>query len=298
MRSRQRPAFTLVEVLVVALIIIVLMGLLLVGVQRAMSTGRKVQATTDIAQLSSAIGAFKAHFRVDHVPSRFFLVNDRAYYTTSSGRFLKQMYPRARWIEPDPATGEIGTAARMKLMGVQPGSTVTLEGPQCLVFFLAGPPDPTTGIPRGWGMSPVDPFATTNAAGDPIDTVTPFFQFPADRLLIAAPNPPSGSMLKSFADPWGHHYLYFSDDGRGLGYYPVGVIARPEELPAVVPEVLYRPGTDAPFDPVRPASPYSVAGRPVNPNSYQIISAGPDTRFNGGAGDALPVGDDIANFGQ
>src|SRR5688572_22250651 len=96
--ARRRPAFTLVELLVVIVILAMLMGLVSVAVFKALRTGQDAQVTIEINQLAMGMNNYKdAH---GAFPPSF------AAYVTSGGtaphnhyeaqivRHLRQAFPR------------------------------------------------------------------------------------------------------------------------------------------------------------------------------------------------------------
>jgi prepilin-type N-terminal cleavage/methylation domain-containing protein len=247
MRASGRPAprrgaFTLIEVLVVVLIILVLMGLLLTGVQVALRTGKVTQTRAEMAQLSSAIGAFKARFNVDTIPS---LIDNRpgpsamdmnpTQNTAAINAFIKRCFPRSAE----------GIAAL-----TTPQPVVLLEGDEALVFWLAGPNQ------LGFSSNPTAPLTGTTGR------IAPFFDFPPGRLID-----PDGDGYPSFADPYGAPYLFFADNGAGNSYFPrASTKSAGGSVLAPAPNFLI-----APF--------IQSTGRFYNPSSHQILSAGRDQTF-------------------
>lgn len=124
-----------------------------------------------------------------------------------------------------------------------------IDGPEALVFFLSGPPVSAT-VGFGWG-STTNPFDDSGA-------IKPFYEFPTSRLSVRG-----GATLSSFTDPWGTQpYVYFSSRETSNQYFGTG-------LAFPVPFRL-------------------SATRFVNPNGFQIISAGPDKEFGNNAGSVPP----------
>src|SRR5260370_14671568 len=78
--SPPRRGFTLLELLVVIAIIIVLVGLVIVAVPKALDPAYEAVTRTDITQLAAAIQAFQTKFQVGYIPSRIILCNNYLNY--------------------------------------------------------------------------------------------------------------------------------------------------------------------------------------------------------------------------
>ncbi|MDA0920459.1 MAG: hypothetical protein O2945_15425, partial [Planctomycetota bacterium] len=140
--------------------------------------------------------------------------------------------------------------------------TITLDGAECLVFFLGGMVDGTSGALRGFSKNPRDPFAIDNGSRD-----GPFFEFlggfdvttraPTGRLVDTDGDgaPEYLDTLASQLNP----YVYFSSyDGAG-----------------------YRAADNS----GRIAGPYykdAALKVPYNADSFQLISPGRDFQYGTG----------------
>jgi prepilin-type N-terminal cleavage/methylation domain-containing protein len=263
-RTKTRAGFTLIELLVVIAIIAILVGLVTAGVLKYMDTIPQTQTVNDIRQLQVAIESFKAKYGV-YPPSSIFLSNSPSDYPAGSPHlaYLYAIWPRLNWNSNPPIDWSGG-------QGGIPAGGITLEGDQCLVFFLNGPGGIKSNgdmIANGWSTNPTNP----TQAGLP--RVGPFFEFPQGRLVsIAHPksNPPQSANLSfpSFMDPYGsasgstlvrgNVYAFFCS-GRSAGGYGVHC-------------------------PSLGVNPYIQAnGRFYNNNTFQIISAGKNLAFGPGA---------------
>jgi general secretion pathway protein G len=276
-RKYLRPGFTLVEMLVVMLIIAVLVSLLAGVVVKVLAKGPEVQRRSDISQMESAVGQFKAKFNVEYMPSRFALRSYVSQYQTGAGNqlevdsllFLKRMF-----------TDRVGTnSAGMDIPLAWNGAplannqVVVLSGDQCLVFFLGGI---VTGSPpdcQGFSTDLRDPTSGTQQRNGP------FFKFESKRLA------PGANGFYSYNDPYGTAYAYFSAYKRTNGYYRYNssdcsnLNVSPYETPNST-------STNRAF---------------YNPNTFQIISAGKDGKFGPGGswspgGGNLDTQDDMSNF--
>jgi len=184
--SNQRRGFTVIELLAVITIIAILAGMTLGGIGRVRVAAQRVQATSDIAQLSNAIAAFKTKFKVAYLPASgsgpggtFRLLSNYA-GTEPEAQFLKQMFPRMNGIPPYGGT-----------TGLPNGTN--LDSNQCLVFFLSGG---TVTNYSGFSNNPSSPFSGGN-------DIPAFMSFQAKRLL-----PGDGR----YRDVWDKPYAYFTFD--------------------------------------------------------------------------------------
>jgi len=166
--STRRPAFTLVEMLVVILIMSILVSLVTLGVTRAMRFASEVGTKTEMAQIEQALGVAALDLgRVPYIPSYLYLwdtpanaqndIGGEANATTKgykqmSLRMLKQMFPNwtsATWTSvPSP-----------------------LNASQAYVFILGG----KSGI-EGFHSTSTDPWASGGKRKGP------YFNFKPDRL--------------------------------------------------------------------------------------------------------------------
>jgi hypothetical protein len=239
----------------------------------------------DISQLEIAILNFQNAYKVGYLPSKIKLCEKYGDYDMTrqldkdSVTYLTILWPHL--LEKDPATGNIRWQASFldwNGNGAADGA-VTLEGDQCLVFFLGGIPrqGATPGC-LGFSTDPRDPTKLRQTIG----RRGPFFEFPFDRLTKRGVNG-----YYSYLDPFGKGkaYIYFSNYGVRNGYQKYGT-------------------SDCSL---QPGGPYYVNPRTYhNPESYQILCAGADGNFGPGgfwtrknAGAIAPNGrDDLSNFNQ
>lgn len=268
---KERAAFTLIEILVVIAIIAILASLLLVGVMSFLVKGPEAKARNDILQFSSQLQKFKSE-RGFYPPDQIVLKSAYTQYNVSNALDKQSlMYITAMW----PNLGSFGG---MAWAGYQangttpvaiPAGGVTLEGDQCLVFFLGGIPD-ANGKVTGFSNNPKNP---TQAGGDRIK----WFDFDAGRLSLTYH---AGSPFPAYTDAFGKKpYLYFSSGKRENDYNSTN-------------------GTFA-------VSPYiETAGtRPKywNSTTFQVLCAGNDGIFGSGGlwpATSIPKAamDDYSNF--
>jgi prepilin-type N-terminal cleavage/methylation domain-containing protein len=298
----RRAGFSVIELLVVIAIIAILSGLLLSAVQRTREAARKTTVVNDIQQMSTAIGAFKSKYRVDYVPSQIVLhENMGAYGNTQleqdSLDFIKRVWPHipTSGLNP-PASGPV--PIRVNWSGRQPfnpqnaNQSFTLQGDQCLVFFLGGIPRDVVvngvniQVPSGFSSNPADP---TNTAG----VEQPFFAFDTSRLVSL-----HGNRFPSYLDGYSTGgtaplpYLYFSNYGLPNGYnkygavFPAGSGALTGSYNGLGNDcqaALQSTTGLARFYVYQESAPVQTGGvwkyRFHAPNGFQIISAGRDRSF-------------------
>jgi prepilin-type N-terminal cleavage/methylation domain-containing protein len=402
-----RPAFTLVELIVVIAIILALAALLLSAVFKAVGLGDELKNTNDIRQLDLAVQSFLTRYQVPYMPSRIVLCRLVSNYTTSqvdvdSNQYLTRLWPRLIKTMSGTTNGTT-TVTLPSTTGLMAGESVTgtgiplgtmissvtnstqimlsqsatssatqslnfcfplnwdgnpsgsasskwtLQGPECLVFFLGGIPGNVGGVKvcQGFSTNPTNPTDNMTAAMNP-----PFYDFKSERLMIG----PSSTFFQ-YLDAYGaandsksQPYLYFSSyksannynrygptdcsmtlqctvtsgsstvsglwntnglavgqsvTGTGIPSVPVTTIAAidPVRKTIMLSQSATGSGASANFG----ILPYVVGSNFMNPNSFQIISAGKNQMFGVGgtwtaatASDTYPPGsggvDDQANF--
>jgi len=297
-QTKLRQGFTLVELLTVIFIIGVLVSLLLVAIIGVGGKGVDAKCVNDIRQMATALDNFKGKYG-SYPPSRITLSGNEGSMDARSIAFIRSIWPRI-----DYQNSFINWA------GVQGGGAAarslvfTLEGDQCLVFFLSGIPNQDA--PGAWGFSSNPSNPTDISTG----TKESFYQFETGR-LFARPTSKMyqayGEKIKfySYQDPYstGQPYVYF---GAGRNGYNDDV--PPGDNPILMPTVK---GLSGPYcEGAMDAAGKLAALQPlkyINPTRFQIISAGKDGLFGPGGPWApaiantyskwYPAGaDDVSNF--
>lgn len=251
-------------------LILSILGMLFVAgvtilVNQGIQTSGQVRAKSEINELDRAIREFQAQYQVNYLPSKLSLNNPR---DMASNQFLARMFRRYdknklyRWNGRDT-------------------SPVTLEGHECLVFFLGGIPkqgDPPSC--QGFSTNPADPTDFTFTK----DRIAPLFEFNSTQLRVG----PKGFLY--YLDTYKQApYAYFSPSGTSNGYNPDDCSG--------IGSLGHDCGTVKPY--------FKNPNQYLEPDGWQIISAGADGKFGPGGvvwGPAHPVkadtpgADDVANF--
>jgi hypothetical protein len=242
---------------------------------------RQAETIAEIEQLDAATRKFFLKYGF-YPPSQVKLCERFSDYGDTeldrhSKAVLKRMFPRLH--RPGSDTPDVDWDGNG-----QYSPPVILTGDQCLVFFLGGI--------NGRGFSQ-DVSAPGNR-GVPWDP--PIYSFEANRLVDLR-----GNGFASYLDPYRQRpYAYFSSSGKGYNEWPA-LGGHPSDCPS-------EPGKAMGDNDVWPYA--SAPNTYLNPDTFQILSAGPDGVFgtgspNGtsnflkaGMGSDLPAAarDDLANF--
>jgi type II secretory pathway pseudopilin PulG len=272
--------------MVVVVIIGVLVALISPAIFAVVRRAREAEVRTEISQLDTAIAAFQTEFGGIAPPSRITFPDlSSLNLTNSADRLIAQnrwnALPRSkaiiRRLWPQFNFGINGGNANLK---------ESLNGAECLVFFLGGLRDGADGPLVGFSKNPARPFQTGGSR------VGPFFDFKLGRLT--KPDASGNPKAPEYLDPLPGQitpYIYLSGyDGRGY---------RAKEF------------TDFDTDSSKPTwwtltSWYTQSSGTVahKPNSHQIISPGSDNKYGtGGVYDgknykspSIDDGDNITNF--
>ena len=319
MRTRSGPAprggFTLVEILVVIAIIAVLVGMLLVGIQKGRDFGNRTTVVSEINQLDGALTTFNQ--RYGFYPPSHMVETD----TAGVVRVRRFMIPTridqpeyfimrkmfARWT---PTLAADGVTISPPLQG----AGRKLNGNEAMVYFLGGPGtllgpnDPTyPGLLTGWDKAA--PFAPTGNARDEVF----YGDFKEARMTNRSVSP--AKYDGQYRDPYGTPYAYFSVSGSQSNDLNEAKVPFP--WTSTTTATFARSGgftetheyaTDT-YDPLTDAGTYltahplasSVVQRPLaapdyglvtikwmNAGRFQIVSAGRDQKF--GPGTYNPTG--------
>tara|TARA_R110002111_G_scaffold262702_1_gene340347 strand:- start:54455 stop:55408 length:954 start_codon:yes stop_codon:yes gene_type:complete len=299
--QQNRRAFTLIELMVAIVIILILLGLLIPAIGAVRRRAQQAQVRAEISNLEAAITSFKADFGMDPPSGIILYEAANAGWDQRSKGLIRKMWPQFDFSTAKDINGDGDVV-----------DVITLNAGECLVFFLGGVYEGTSdGTFRVYGFSknPAQPFLnpghTSIDTGTDIDgdgtngtyssalTATnssrlgPYLEFDNSRFTDT-----DGDFAPEYLDSFPSQqkpYLYFSSyDGRG---YRVG------EVTGTGMSSVYFQG-----DPSLAPTPQS---QPFKSKSYQIISPGADNQYGvGGNYDAnknFPAGrteeaDNITNF--
>ena len=237
-------------------IIAILMGLLLVGIQKVRIAGKRTVTVTEVNTLGASATKFKQDFgfypaQSFRIPNRMPDLNNQSDPDTPAMQVIIRMFPRGLY--------QLG-AMKVPLSSVPMNTVLSwgtwstlpqpITGSQCLVFFLAGP------SLQGWDVN--EPLNLTPPASGA--KRGPYFDFKDSSLK----DPTTGTVDYNYRDPFGTPYAYLST-GAGDAYTGGSVsVTTPKGTYAI--------------------SALSADGkRHANQGTCQIISAGPDQKFGLGS---------------
>ncbi|MBC8289642.1 MAG: type II secretion system protein [Planctomycetes bacterium] len=279
-----RTAFTLIEILVVLAILAILIGLLFPVLGGATKSARVMEVKSDMERLTSAITAFKLEFSVE--PPGSLTLSETGVWTAAAHSDLPRSRAELRKIFPDFTF----VATDFNGDGVN-DPVVSLSGAECLVFFLGGMRDPTSGALDSFSTNPIAPFRT---GGSRFNT---FYDFGVSGYDTVA-GTWTGRLVDLDGDGFPElldtipgqlkPYLYFSTYG-GKAYRTVA--GNPGHPSITVTPAWHNPENYNSASPVngmpypyyRTWNPASTgASVPHNKKSFQIISPGFDYAYGTG----------------
>lgn len=259
--GHKRPAFTLVELLVVIVILGILAGLISTAVIAAMGRAREARVSLEIRAMEQCLHVFKDRYG-DFPPTN---LQDAA----SVRAFLRRAFPRYPATTADPYAQFVADLAANDI----PLTVSNIDAAAALVFWLGGMPD-DTGKPKGFSKDPANPFRKPS-----LDTMRypPLYDFVQKRLII------TGGTIRYYPDIAGAieadaPFIYF----RASEYGAVSFRHNAN-------------GEDVTITPYKNAQ-----GEYFNPQTFQIISAGRDNLYgnpsSGLAQDRAACEDNLTNF--
>jgi prepilin-type N-terminal cleavage/methylation domain-containing protein len=313
----RRPAFTMVELLVVITIIAILVALVAAAVMRAVGLGPQATARAEIGQFDVALASAKTDLNdIEYLPSFIVLREDNEYGVTGlpwsseyprTVALLQRMFGKRIDLTPVSKGGAghdwNGDGMINKTPGVQ--GDLVLQSHTALVFWLGGIPNGTAPFScTGFSTSVTDPALAGGTRKGP------YFDFKANRLrLDNSPKPNKAGLTNTgffyYTDPYNNDqpYLYFSSLAPGNNYNvntnanagridcPLGFAGLAGINPVNGPNLLI---------------PFLQSSKSFfNPKAHQIICAGRDglfgdsTKYAPATGSSDPNGrDDQSNFSR
>lgn len=196
-----RAGFTLVELMVAISIIALLIGLLMPAISSARRNANVAEVKTEISALGQALADFKAKFG-EYPPSRITLYKTADGWSSDnrSKTIIRRFWPSFDFTS-DGAGGSFSQA--------WPGESISLDGAECLLFFVGGVRD-IDGVHIGFSSNPSQPFSVQPTRS----RVGPFFEIDTGRLSDG-----DGDGLPEYLDTLPGQttpYLYLSSyDGAG-----------------------------------------------------------------------------------
>ena len=277
--AANRSGFTLIEILVTLAILSILIGLLFTALGPAQRTARIAEVKSDMEKLKSAITAFKLEFQGSDLPGSLTL-SETGDWSAGLNADLPRSRAELRKVFPDYGFGATDFNGDGDATDLH-----TLSGSECLVFFLGGMRNPTSGAMDSFSKNPVAPF---NSGGSRFPTFYDFGVSGFDNTtgrwtgrLVDLDNDGFPELLDPIPGQL-KPYLYFSTYG-GRGYRSTA--GNPAHPDLTVTPAWYNPENYSPSSPAN-GMPYPyyrawaaasvTASDPHSKKSYQIISAGFD----------------------
>jgi Tfp pilus assembly major pilin PilA len=274
----------MIELLVTIAIIAMLMGLLITGVRKAMTTAKQTGIVFEIARLATSLEGVKAKSSV-YPPCMGAVNNVQAYMDTPTrfNKYMRAAYPRCLVKYADLATGMGNTPYQYTYANsagaVNNLNVLTMDQAEALVFWLGGFPTPrVNGLPAssrkliGFYTDPTNPFKLDLTGNNITARSPPLYDFDDDRLV------------DNDNDGW---YEYApAVDAPPYVYFDSALYTSKTTATAASPYNMYPPVGSPMVSMWGYIGPYAGANlvggsamQWLNPNTFQILSSGLDNQY-------------------
>jgi len=287
--ASRRSGFTLIEMLVVIMIILLLVGLLLPAVQKARDAAMRAQVKSEIANIGTGIENFKTTYDVKYIPT-FFILSSNYNVAQADPQYAAMVESREFYSKVWPK-GFLPGNPGLTPLNPQDVIRIQMDGNQLLTFLLGGVP-PTgalfgpswQGTRSGFLNSPTNPFNVPIGQKPPAQWTEnyppqanmakgPFFDFQQRRVDNNGHfHDPYWRPVNDPADPtysFSVYYYFSSKNGNDYDYWGQRFVAamNPSNNP-------YGPTPYGGYGAMNPH--IGLDGKYIEPNGYQIVSAGKD----------------------
>lgn len=271
--AARRKGFTLIEVMVVLVIIAILGGLLLSAFGPAQQSAREAQVIAEMQSLKASITAFRTEFKMDPPSSIVISESATGWATQPVHRAtIKRLWPSFNFAIARDFNGDGDTT-----------DIVALDGAECLVFFLGGLVDASSGQLRGFSKNPGNPFAMDNGTRQ-----GPFYEF--DGGIDPSNGEPIGRLVDTDGDGAPEYVDSLPSQTQPIVYFSSydGTGYRTDNTEDTNANGTLDTGEDANGNGkldhrMQYAYFKDAAGKnPYNASGYQLISPGQDAEYGAG----------------